>query len=172
MNHEVILIVAVTQNGVIGRNGGMPWRLADDLKFFKEQTTGHPVVMGRATFKAIGKALPNRTNILVTRSTSDCPSGCLTAASLSEALQLAATQPGGHQTYIIGGGSIYAQVLDNDMANTLLLTRILTELRGDTYFPLPENDPSWQKISELPIQPADARNDYAFRIERWERRRA
>ena len=131
----VSLIVAAAENGVIGRQGQLPWQLPADLKHFKDLTMGHPIVMGRRTFDSIGRPLPGRTNIVLTgHPTWQAPAGVLVAHSLPEALTLAATQPGGEEICIIGGGEIYRQALPG--AAVVHLTEVHTTVAdGDTFFP-------------------------------------
>lgn len=131
----VSLIVAAAENGVIGRQGQLPWQLPADLKHFKELTLGHPVVMGRRTFDSIGRALQGRTNIVLTSHPGwQAPAGVLVAHSLAEALVLAATQPGGDEICVIGGGEIYRQALPG--AAVVHLTEVHTTVPdGDTFFP-------------------------------------
>jgi len=129
------LIVAAAENGVIGLQGQLPWRLPADLQHFKALTLGHPIVMGRRTFESIGRALPGRTNIVVTgQPTWPAPAGVLLAHSLPEALALAAQQPGGEEVCVIGGGEIYRQALP--AVDVVYLTEVHTTVPdGDAFFP-------------------------------------
>lgn len=131
----VSLVVAAAENGIIGRQGQLPWQLPADLKHFKALTLGHPVVMGRRTFDSIGRPLPGRTNIVLTGHLGwTPPAGVLVAHSLPEALALAATQPGGDEICVIGGGEIYRQALPG--AAVVYLTEVHTTVPdGDTFFP-------------------------------------
>ncbi|MDR2239223.1 MAG: dihydrofolate reductase [Zoogloeaceae bacterium] len=124
------LIAAVAANGVIGSENALPWRLPEDLKHFKTLTTGHPVVMGRKTFESIGRPLPARRNIIVTRNTAYAAQGCETAASLPAAL---AACPDAGEVFVIGGAQIYAEALP--LAARLYLTEIQKEFAGDARFP-------------------------------------
>jgi len=124
------LIVAVASNGVIGRANALPWRLPEDLAYFKRITGGHTVVMGRKTFESIGKALPNRRNIVVSRSTSDFPEGIESAASLEDALALSGADP---EVFIIGGAKLYRASIER--ADRLLVTEIHRDVEGDVIFP-------------------------------------
>jgi len=125
------LIVAVARNGVIGRDGTLPWHVSEDLKHFKKSTTGHAIIMGRKTHDSIGRALPKRRNIVVTRQTDALFPGCETAHSLDEAIALARTTD--DCPFIIGGASLYEEALP--LATELHLTIIDQEVEGDTYFP-------------------------------------
>jgi dihydrofolate reductase len=130
------LVAALANGGVIGLRGDMPWgrSLKADLKRFKAVTLGHPVIMGRKTWDSLaGKALVERTNIVVSRQALDLPAGVLGAGSLEAALALAEKAPGGEEPMLIGGGQLYAQAWP--LARRLYLTRILKDFEGDTYFP-------------------------------------
>ncbi len=124
------LIAAVARNGVIGRDGDLPWHISEDLKHFKKTTDGHAVIMGRKTHESIGRALPNRRNIVVTRSAAILE-GCETAKSLEEAIALARTAD--DCPFVIGGSSLYEAALP--LATELHLTTIDEDVEGDTFFP-------------------------------------
>ena len=130
MTARIILIAALSRNGIIGRDGRMPWHLSEDLKRFKRLTLGHPVVMGRKTFESIGKPLPGRDNIVVTRSREFAAPGCRVAGSLAQAL---AAADGATEVFVIGGGEIYALALP--LADRLELTEVDAEIEGDARFP-------------------------------------
>jgi dihydrofolate reductase len=141
---RVALVVAIAENGVIGDKGAMPWRISDDLKWFKKVTLGKPVIMGRKTFESIGKPLPGRRNIVVTRSASWEKEGVIRAAGVDEALRLAAAfaaEDGAEEVCVIGGGEIYAQTLD--LAQRIYLTRVAAAVEGDAYFP-PLEEGAWR----------------------------
>ncbi|MEE4297215.1 MAG: dihydrofolate reductase [Wenzhouxiangella sp.] len=153
----LILIAAMARKQVIGRAGGMPWHLPADLQHFKSLTLGHPVIMGRKTYESIGRPLPGRKNIVVSRSAPLLPAEVEVADSLSGALERVAP---GEQAMVIGGGQIYAEALP--LANRLELTLIDAEIDGDTHFPeLDERD--WL-VTGLQSRPADARNAHALRF--------
>ncbi len=152
------VIVAAAENGVIGREGGLPWRLSADLKRFKRITMGHPMVMGRKTWESIGRPLPGRTSIVVSRQDGYDPgvAGVLTAADLDGALKLAAAAPGGEEVFVIGGAQLYAAALPR--ADKLYLTRVHAEVEGDVF--LPEVDwAAWRVVVEESFE-SDAANDY------------
>ena len=131
----VSLVVAVAQNGVIGRDGAMPWRLSTDLKRFKALTLGKPVIMGRKTFESIGKPLANRLNIVVSRGPK-AADGVEWVGSVPEAMDLASTWAHQHhvkEICIVGGGQIYKEALP--LASRLHVTHVLAALEGDTHFP-------------------------------------
>ncbi len=126
-------IAALSENRVIGRDNRLPWRLSVDLKRFKRLTTAHPILLGRKTFDSIGKPLPGRTNIVITRQAEWCPAGVLVAHSLDEALEFARVQEGSEEVFIIGGAEIYRQSLA--ICDRLYLTMIHREIEGDAFFP-------------------------------------
>ena len=125
------LIVAVARNGVIGKDGDLPWHVSEDLKHFKKTTNGHVIIMGRKTHDSIGRALPRRRNIVVTRQPDLRFAGCETANDLEEAIALARTTDA--CPFIIGGASLYEEALP--IATELHLTTIDQDVEGDTYFP-------------------------------------
>ena len=126
----IALIAAVARNGTIGRDNQLLVRLSEDLKRFKRLTLGHPVIMGRKTYESIGRPLPGRRNIVITRNTAWKAEGIETAQSLAEALQRVDEAP---QVFVIGGGEIYAQALPR--ADVLELTELDRDFKGDTFFP-------------------------------------
>lgn len=147
----VALIAAAAKNGVIGRDNELPWHLPQDLKYFKTVTLGKPVIMGRKTFDSIGRALPGRQNIVVTRQADwQPPSGVARAGSVAEALQIArlglsAKDDVEQEIMVMGGGEIYRQSLS--LAHRVYLTRIDIDVHGDAYFPdLPSEH--WRLVSE------------------------
>lgn len=138
------LIVAVATNGVIGRDNAMPWRIAEDLKYFKATTLGKPVVMGRRTFESIGKALPGRLNIVVTATPGWAAAGVETASSVTQALDLAQRLAPGIEVMVIGGARLFDAAIDQ--ADRLYLTEVHGDFAGDVYFPRP--DPGrWREVS-------------------------
>lgn len=161
----VSLVAAMTENHVIGRAGGMPWHLPDDLAHFKRLTRGHTVIMGRKTFDEIRRPLPERRNVVITRNPAFGHEGVIVADSLEAALALVAGEP---DVFVIGGGEIYRQAMDR--ADRLHLTRIRATLEGDTWFPA-FNPDDWVLESEE-HHPADARHAYAFDFQSWRRRPA
>jgi dihydrofolate reductase len=133
---EVVLVAAVADNGVIGRDGKMPWHYPADLEHFKETTMGHPVVMGRRTYESIAARLdgplPGRTNVVLTRSGVDAHEEVDVAGGVDQAIE-AANQTGADVAYVIGGASVYEQFLSR--ADQMVLTEIPDAYEGDTYFP-------------------------------------
>jgi dihydrofolate reductase len=128
----VSLVVAMAENRVIGRAGGLPWHISADLKKFKALTLGKPVIMGRKTFQSIGRPLPGRTNIVITRDASFGEDGIAVADALDAALKIAEGE-GAREAMVIGGGEIYRMALP--LARRLYLTEVHIEVSGDTLFP-------------------------------------
>lgn len=158
---KVAMIVAMDENGVIGREGALPWRLSSDLKLFKSLTMGKPLIMGRKTFQSIGRPLQGRDNIVITRNTAYTPHGVDVAPSPKAALWLAygfARARGTDEIMVIGGADIFEAFLSH--TSRIYLTRVHAYLTGDTYFPaLPLEE--WRTtLSEH--YSAGARDDYAF----------
>ncbi|MEI2383783.1 dihydrofolate reductase [Breoghania sp. JC706] len=141
MSAKICLIAAVAENGVIGRDNDMPWKLSSDLKRFKALTLGKPVVMGRKTFESIGRPLPGRPNIVVTRNPDFSAEGIEVVSSLDAALDLAkrlAAEEEVDEAMVIGGGALYADAIAH--ADRLYITRVHAAPEGDTRFP--EIDPA------------------------------
>jgi dihydrofolate reductase len=138
---RITLIVARARNGVIGRDGTLPWRLPEDLAHFKRTTMGHPVVMGRRTWESIGRPLPGRRSIVVSRQPGFAAAGAEVAPSLEAALALCA---GASEVFVIGGARLYAEALPE--ADRLIVTEIDADFEGDTHWPAP--DPAeWQQAA-------------------------
>ena len=161
----VSLVVAAAKNNVIGRDGELPWHLPDDLRHFKRLTTGKPVIMGRRTFESIGRPLPDRRNIVMTRNPDYAAAGCDVVTSVSDALDLAGH---GTEVMVIGGGQVYRDFLPR--ADRIYMTRVQAEIEGDTHFP--EIDTSdWQLVSSE-HHAADEKHAWAFEMMVFERRPA
>jgi dihydrofolate reductase len=153
------IIVAMSENRVIGNNNELIWKLSSDLKRFKDLTTGHPIVMGRKTYESIGKPLPNRRNIIITRNSEYEVEGCETVSSLEEALLLTNSD-----CFIIGGGEIYKQSLE--IADKIYLTLVHKDLEGDTSFP--ELDETWVSIDNKYFE-SDEKNEHNYSFIEYER---
>jgi dihydrofolate reductase len=153
----VSLIAALDRQRGIGKDNRLPWRLPADLKRFRALTLGHHLIVGRKTFESIGKPLPGRTTIIVTRHTDYHATGCLVAHSLAEALTLARAR-GENQVFVIGGAELYAQALD--LADRLYLTFVEAEVAADAFFP-PFAEDDWL-VQETVAQPADEQNQFGF----------
>ena len=149
----------MSDNRVIGNNNELIWKLSSDLKRFKELTTGHPVVMGRKTYESIGKPLPNRRNIIITRNSEYEVEGCEVVSSLEEALLLS-----GNDCFIIGGGEIYKQSLE--LADKIYLTLVHKDFEGDTQFP--ELSKEWAIIDNKDFE-ADQKNEYNYSFIEYDR---
>ena len=152
---EIVLVVAVARGGVIGADGALPWHLPADLAHFKRLTLGHAVIMGRATFESIGRPLPQRLNIVLTRQADYSPPGVEVVASLAAAYARAAVHGG--PVMVIGGAEVFAQVLPD--AQRIELTEVHADLPGDTHFPPLGAD--WHEVVRED-HPADARNAHAY----------
>jgi len=163
------IVVAVSENGVIGREGDMPWKLSTDLKRFKALTLGKPVVMGRKTFQSIGRPLPGRLNIVVSRDPGFSADGIATALSLDGAVDKAratAAELGVSEICIIGGGEIYRQALA--FADTVHVTHVEAEIDGDTFFPA--LDPTvFAADAPVPV-PAGEKDSFPTRFVSYHRR--
>lgn len=159
----ISLIVAVAENGVIGDKNTLLWHISEDLKHFKSVTTGHPVVMGRKTYESLGRPLPGRRNVVVTRRPIAIE-GCEVVHSLAEALALF---PSDEEVFVIGGAQIYAQTLP--LADRFYLTRVEHVYEGDTRFP--EWDPGQWRLVASERFPHGERYPYPFVFETYERRR-
>jgi dihydrofolate reductase len=157
------LIAAVAENGVIGAKGALPWRLPDELAHFKRATLGKPVLMGRRTFASLARALPGRTNVVLSRAPGYAAEGALVARDLERALELVASAP---EVVVIGGAALYAEALPR--AQRIYLTRVHARPEGDVRFP--ELDPADWHESLVLEHPADARHAHAFSIFELERK--
>ena len=159
---KISIVVAMAANGVIGQDNELPWHLPADLKHFKETTMGKPILMGRKTWESIGRPLPGRTSIVITRDSTYSAAGCVVVNSIEAAITAAGEED---EVMVIGGAELYRQVLPN--ADTIYLTRIHERFDGDTRFP-EIRDTEWQQLERVDHE-ADEKNphDYSFiRLER------
>lgn len=138
---QISIIVAMALNRTIGINNTLPWRCPEDLKHFKKLTMGHHMIMGRKTFESIGKPLPGRTTVVVTRNPALTIDGCTVTQSLEEAINSCANE---NEIFIVGGGEIYSQALQ--LADMLYITEIQQEVKGDANFPAFDKN-EWREIS-------------------------
>lgn len=162
MNKHITLVAAMGRNRAIGRDGQLPWHLPAELQAFKRRTMGKPVVMGRKTWESIGRALPGRQNLVVSRNPALQAEGCQVVASLVEAIETAE----GFEVMVIGGGELYRQALP--LASRLVLTIVDAEPRADTWFP--EWDASEWMLVASERYAADRDNPLAFEINEWVRK--
>ena len=159
----ISIIVAVAENGTIGDRNTLLWHISEDLKHFKALTSGHPVIMGRKTYESLGRPLPNRTNVVLTRGDGEFP-GCRVVPALDAALPLF---PAGEDLFVIGGAQISARALP--LADRLYLTRVCHPYEGDTSFP-DWDESEWRLISSE-AHPCGREYPHPFVFECWERRR-
>ena len=162
------IVAAMAENRVIGRGGDLPWRLPADLKHFKNLTTGHAVIMGRKTFESIGRALPHRRNIVVTRNPAWRADGVETVHSLDDAIEAVRASGLDERAFIIGGEQLFRESLP--MADRFYLTLVHARPEGDVFFP--EFDEHEWRIAEETRQPADDRNQYSCTFRTYERARS
>ena len=162
---KLSMIAALARNGVIGRDNQLPWYLPNDLKFFKATTMGKPIIMGRKTFESIGRPLPGRCNIVVSREPSLVIEGAEVAGSVDEAVKLAekiALRDGADEVMVIGGAQLYEHCLSR--TDKLYLTRVHADIEGDTYFPA-FDELEWQELSREDFQASSGNPfDYSFVI--------
>lgn len=154
------LIIAIAKNNVIGKDNALIWRLSDDLKNFKRLTSGHSIIMGRKTYDSIGRPLPNRHNIIVTRNKRLKVEGCHVVYSLGKAYELALKLDGNEEVFVIGGANIYEQALSD--VSKVYLTKVDAEPEGDAFFDLSIFN-SW-KIAEVETFEKGDKNQYDFEI--------
>jgi dihydrofolate reductase len=158
MKPELSLIAALAANGMIGRDNGMPWHLPEDLKRFRALTMGHPIIMGRRTWDALGRPLPGRTSIVVSRQPGLILDGAIAVTSLDEAIEAAAAAEGGSHAFVIGGAELYALALPR--VQRLLLTEIADSFDGDTVFPAFDRSEWMETARESAVSAGGLR--YAF----------
>ena len=151
---RISFVVAFDRNKVIGKNGGLPWRLPDDMRRVRQVTMGKPLIMGRRTYESIGRPLSGRTNIVLTRDPAFHPEGVLTARTPEEALGLAGDAP---EVIVFGGAQVFRLFLA--MADRIYLTQVDADVGGDTYFDF--NSTDWLVVENVP-HPADERHPYPF----------
>lgn len=164
MSPTLSLIAAMARNRVIGIDNRLPWHLPEDLKHFKALTLGHPIVMGRKTFESIGRPLPGRTSIVISRNPQWQADGCLVAGSIAQGLALA---PAADEVFVIGGAELYGQALG--LAQRLYLTEIDADFAGDAYFP-PIDMAQWQEAERV-VHEDDGRG-FGYAFVRYDRRGA
>lgn len=164
----VSLIVAVSENKVIGKDNDLVWHLPNDMKLFRDTTKGHFVIMGRKNYESIPhkyRPLPSRTNVIVTRQDDYKAKGCLVVNSVEKAIEIA-QKAGDKEPFVIGGGQIYKHAIENNLVDRIYLTRVHTEIDGDTYFD--DLDDSW-KLVHTDLHPSDDKHSFAFTFQTFER---
>ena len=162
---KIAIIVAISDNNVIGKDNALLWRLSGDMQFFKRTTTGHHIIMGRKTFESLGKRLlPNRTSIVITRNTNyEAPEGAILATSVEDAIAKVQNET---EAFFIGGEQIYNLALN--VADTLYITRVHHNFEGDVFFP--EIDMNmWERVSEE-SHTADEKNEYDYTFVEYRRK--
>lgn len=157
----ISIIVAVAQNGVIGDKNALLWHISEDMRFFRRTTSGHPVIMGRKTYESLGRPLPNRTNVVISRTIGEIE-GCTVVRSLEEAVALF---PAEEEVFIIGGAQIYALALD--IADRFYLTRVEHDYEGDTSFPA-WDEKQWVLLSREAFECGE-KYPHPFAFEMYER---
>jgi dihydrofolate reductase len=153
----VSLVVAVSENGIIGKDNKLPWKLPSDLRFFKQLTTGHTVIMGRKTFESIGRPLPNRRNMVLSGNPDYNAEGVEVYQMIGEALKACI---GEDEVFIIGGATIYAMAFELDIVDRIYMTIVHADFEGDTYFEIPVGKAWLMDHNER--HPADEKNAYAY----------
>ncbi len=159
----ISIIVAADENNTIGKDNDLIWHLPDDLKFFKEKTSGHAIIMGRKTFESVGKPLPKRVNIIITRDTSFKPKHCVVVHSLADALKEAAKTD--QNPFIVGGEQIYRLALP--FTDVVYLTRVHNQFDGDRHFP--ELREEWKQV-ESRAHEADEKHAHSFTFKTYKKR--
>ena len=158
----ISIIVAIARNGVIGGDNRLLWHISEDLRRFKALTTGHPVVMGRKTWKSLGRPLPGRTNVVLTRQLDFAPEGAVVVHSLEEAVRMFPPQ---EEVFIIGGGELYAQALP--LADRLYITTVEADYEGDVRFP--EWDRSQWQLTSRELHERGEKFEHPFEFVDYER---
>ena len=162
---EKCIIVAIADNNAIGKDNALLWHISEDLKVFKRTTMGCPVIMGRKTFESIGRPLPKRTNIVVSRSGYEAPEGVVVVSSLEEAFTTVPDET--ERTFVIGGGQIYAQAMSQ--ADRLIVTHVHTVIEdADTFFP--SIDPSVWSVADRSELQSDPETGYTFEFVEYVKR--
>lgn len=158
MDHtpRISIIVAAATNQAIGKDNQLLWHLPNDLRFFKKTTTGHPIIMGRMTYESVGKPLPNRRNIIISRQPDYQAEGTETVHSLEEAIELAGQHT--EEIFIVGGAAIYALALER--TDRIYLTRVAASPEADTFFP-EFDEAAWKLVSSEP-HPSDEKHAYPY----------
>lgn len=161
----ITIIAAIAKNNALGKDNDLIWHLPADLKRFKKITSGHHILMGRATFESIGKALPNRTSVIITRNNQYTKEGCLVANSIEQAIELAKSDS---NIFIIGGAQIYKQALEKKLVDKLDICLVHDEFVADVFFPKIDKN-IWKETSRENFK-ADEKNNYDYSFISYERK--
>ena len=161
----ITIIAAIGKNYELGKNNDLIWHLPADLKRFKKVTSGHHILMGRNTFESIGKPLPNRTTVIITRNNTYFKDGCLIASSIEEAIELAKNDD---EIFIIGGAQIYKQAIENNLVQRLDITIVHENFDADVFFPVIDKT-IWKEVAREDFK-ADEKNKYDFSFVTYERK--
>ena len=157
-------IVAASENNIIGIKNGLPWKLSNDFKYFKNKTWGMPVIMGRNTFESLKKDLPGRINIVLTKKTDWHPENVFVTHDIDKAIEKA-KESEAKEIFVIGGGEVFRQTMNK--VDRIYLTRVHTTVEGDTSYP--ELEASKWKLVKADSFPADEKNNYPYTFEVWEK---
>tara|TARA_B110000091_G_scaffold92282_1_gene100780 strand:- start:945 stop:1439 length:495 start_codon:yes stop_codon:yes gene_type:complete len=161
----ITIIAAIAKNNALGKDNDLIWHLPGDLKRFKKTTTGHSILMGRNTFESIGRPLPNRTSIIITRNKNYFQDGCLIANSLEAAIELVKEEA---QVFIIGGAQVYTYAMENNIADVLDITLVHHEFEADVFFP--EIDLKiWEEVSREDFK-ADEKNKFNYSFLKFQKK--
>nr|WP_145401748.1 dihydrofolate reductase [Paenibacillus xylanexedens] len=156
---KLSIIVATDKNGLIGNNGKLPWYIPWDLQYFKEKTVGKNVIMGRKTYESIGKALPNRTNIILTSDSKYKAKDCIIVHNIEDVVSL--SEHSNKETFIIGGSNVYDQFLP--IVDNLYINEIQYRFRGDSYFPLIDEE-EWNIVTEETVEATGNATIYKIKV--------
>lgn len=154
----ICIIAATSKNNALGKENKLLWHLPKDFKFFKDTTFGHPIIMGRKTFESLPKALPGRTNIVVTGDRNYAKEGAVIVHSIEDAIKIGRSED--KDIFICGGGQIYKESLEKNLVDKMYITEVDTEIDGDTFFPTFDKD-AWE-ISKKECHPKDERHSFDF----------
>lgn len=161
----VSIIVAASENNVIGIHNHLPWHLPVDMKYFKDTTMGKPIVMGRKSFEELGKVLPGRPNIMITRQEGYTSPGLIVVPSLEAGIEKAKTF-GTDELFVTGGGEIFKMAIEKEIIDRIYLTRVHAEVEGDTFFPAFDQS-KWVKVKDE-LYEKDERHKYSMSFQVWE----
>lgn len=161
----ITIIAAIAKNNALGKDNDLIWHLPTDLKRFKKTTSGHPILMGRNTFESIGKPLPNRTTVIITKNENYFKDGCLIANSLEAAIELAKED---EHIFIIGGAQIYKYAMENNIADTLDITLVHHDFEADVFFPVIDFK-IWEEVAREDFK-ADEKNKFDYSFVRFQKK--